>query len=485
MKLSANLFLLSLAYPSSWVGSAFVNNQARTCESALYSTPPFPGRPASPFGAPPGASGGAPGNPFGAAPGASGGTATATAPASPFGSSFGGAGAAPAAPGRGASPFGSSAPGAAGAPGASSPFGASAAPGASSPFGAPAAPGAASPFGAPAAPGAASPFGGQSAAPAAASPFGAPPAGTGLQRQATSPTGQNTPRTGTQVGLDRNRARQVGSEPMPDHLQTRRARRRKVPLSDVSPSWITDAIPSIPDLAITPASQVWELSSPVVVQGQSLRTCSFDKVVERMEVILKSEGRPLNANVELWQGPDNTPQRIKVYLEDGHESPFRAIFETPGGSNSIAVLNTGNLEFPMAACIAPNIDIDPNNPGGPSDNLASVAYPKTVQGGAISTTPLGPEVMSVQILLETDGRPMNAKIEILQGPNNMKQIMEVYCEDGMTRPFFVVVETPASGNVVRIVNTSTMEYPIKATVEPYLIDQGGYVPGPEDLVWSD
>lgn len=476
MKLSANLFLLSLAYPSSWVGSAFVNNQARTCESALYSTPPFPGRPASPFGAPPGASGGAPGNPFGAAPGASGGTATATAPASPFGSSFGGAGAAPAASGRGASPFGSSAPGAAGAPGASSPFGASAAPGASSPFGAPAAP---------AAPGGASPFGGQSAAPAGASPFGAPPAGTGLQRQATSPTGQNTPRTGTQVGLDRNRARQVGSEPMPDHLQTRRARRRKVPLSDVSPSWITDAIPSIPDLAITPASQVWELSNPVVVQGQSLRTCSFDKVVERMEVILKSEGRPLNANVELWQGPDNTPQRIKVYLEDGHESPFRAIFETPGGSNSIAVLNTGNLEFPMAACIAPNIDIDPNNPGGPSDNLASVAYPKTVQGGAISTTPLGPEVMSVQILLETDGRPMNAKIEILQGPNNMKQIMEVYCEDGMTRPFFVVVETPASGNVVRIVNTSTMEYPIKATVEPYLIDQGGYVPGPEDLVWSD
>ena len=48
--------------------------------------------------------------------------------------------------------------------------------------------------------------------------------------------------------------------------------------------------------------------------------------------------------------------------------------------------------------------------------------------------------------------------------------MEVYVEDGQTRPFFAVVETPGSGNVVIIVNTSNMEYPRNAIIKPYKVD---------------
>ncbi len=52
--------------------------------------------------------------------------------------------------------------------------------------------------------------------------------------------------------------------------------------------------------------EMWETLAPVTVQGGSLRTCSFDEDVQRVEVFLKTEGRPLNANVELWQGKNTS-----------------------------------------------------------------------------------------------------------------------------------------------------------------------------------
>lgn len=83
----------------------------------------------------------------------------------------------------------------------------------------------------------------------------------------------------------------------------------------------------------------------------------------------------------------------------------------------------------------------------------------------------------------------------LQGPNNLKQCMEIceyidcgrystcflatcrfstfahvclfVClllsdtEDGHERPLFVALDTPGSGNVIRIVNTASMEFPVR------------------------
>jgi hypothetical protein len=219
------------------------------------------------------------------------------------------------------------------------------------------------------------------------------------------------------------------------------------------------------------ARSIWDQSTPIIVQGGSLRTWSFP-AVERVQVLLRTEGRPLQANIDLWQGPDNTPQKMAVYIEDGDLRPFSAVIETPRGHNAIAIRNTGALEFPLAACV----DADDNSGSARlvdvTQALSQNSRPETIQGGAIKTYSFAPTVSSVQVLLITDGRPLNARIELLQGPNNNKQVIEVYTEDGNARPFFATIETPGTGNVVRIINAAPVEFPMSARVEPYLVEAG-------------
>mmetsp|Transcript_14236 Transcript_14236/g.18577 ORF Transcript_14236/g.18577 Transcript_14236/m.18577 type:complete len:308 (+) Transcript_14236:92-1015(+) len=206
----------------------------------------------------------------------------------------------------------------------------------------------------------------------------------------------------------------------------------------------------------------------ITVQGGSLKTWSFaSPSVQRVQVQLKTDGRPLDADIELWSGPDNTPQKMRVYIEDGLQRPFTALMETPRGPNTIAVRNIAQLEFPLSAFVA-------------ADNNAEPALGKSniVQGGALRTYPFDPMVDSVQVQIKTDGRPLNARIELLQGPNNNKEVIEIYTEDGIDRPFYCILETPGSGNVVRIVNTAPVEFPMQVSVEPFLVGDAKHAQEP-------
>ena len=222
----------------------------------------------------------------------------------------------------------------------------------------------------------------------------------------------------------------------------------------------------------------------VLVQGGSLRTWSYrSPLVEQVQVVLATEGRPLDADIELWHGPDNTPCKMRVYVENGQLRPFSAVIETPRSPNTVAIRNIGQLEFPFAA------DVYANEVEGPS--VDCVQSSTTIQGGALRTYPFDPMVDSVEVLLKTDGRPLHARLELLQGPNNNKQVVELYTEDGFDRPFFCILETPGSGNVIRVVNTAPVEFPMAAAVVPNSINQdmadggvlGGDVVLGGDIVW--
>jgi len=205
--------------------------------------------------------------------------------------------------------------------------------------------------------------------------------------------------------------------------------------------------------------------STILVQGGSLRTWSYrSPAVEQVQVVLSTDGRPLDADIELWHGPDNTPCKMRVYVENGQLRPFSAVVETPRGPNTVAVRNIGQIEFPIAANVVADMVDSPTQ--------ECTASATTIQGGALRTYPFDPRVDSEEVLLMTDGRPLNARIELLQGPNNNKQVIELYTEDGCDRPFFCILETPGSGNVVRIVNTAPVEFPMTAGVTPYAINDG-------------
>jgi hypothetical protein len=49
-------------------------------------------------------------------------------------------------------------------------------------------------------------------------------------------------------------------------------------------------------------------------------------------------------------------------------------------------------------------------------------------------------------------------------------VIELYAEDGRDRQFFAILETPGSGNVLRIVNTAPVEFPMRASAVPHSIN---------------
>ena len=189
-------------------------------------------------------------------------------------------------------------------------------------------------------------------------------------------------------------------------------------------------------------------------------------------MFLKPDGEsPLNANVDLWHGPDDTPQKMTVYLEEGSQNPFSAVMETPVGHNSVAIENAAGDGCKLRAAVVASDFGNGSHGFGPLSKKLTEMEPedKEMEGGEAKAWPIPADVNSVQVLLRTYKRPLHAQVELFQESSRASQLVEIYTEDGLARPFYLVMETPGDENVVRIVNTAPPGFPMDAIVEPYVV----------------
>jgi len=192
------------------------------------------------------------------------------------------------------------------------------------------------------------------------------------------------------------------------------------------------------------------------VEGKTRKTWKFnDLTKDRVQVALTSEGRPVNADIQLWLGPDWTPMSMKAYSEDGKLRPVQTLIGTRNKAAMIEVRNVGEYEFPFKA--ASNY-AEGEMASVPQEIPATTAGER-VDGGALRSFPLDPLSEQLEVVLNTEGKQLHARIELLNAPNNPKQTFEIFTNNGELNSLCVGFNLPDAGNTVRIVNLAPVEFP--------------------------
>lgn len=210
---------------------------------------------------------------------------------------------------------------------------------------------------------------------------------------------------------------------------------------------------------VTSKTADWEIkqiSPNVVIHGQTRHTWNMaDNSKEIVQIAMESTGRPLNADVQLWIGPDWTPVTIHAHSEDGKDYPIQTLVGTRNMAANVEVKNTGPSTMPVNSAVS--YAISPL--ADARDRVAEEVEGKYMEGGSVHHLSFAPEIDQLQVLLKTQGKQLNAKIELLNGPNNVKQEFEVFTNNGELNSLFVVFNTPGEGNAIRVKNLAPLEYP--------------------------
>ena len=157
---------------------------------------------------------------------------------------------------------------------------------------------------------------------------------------------------------------------------------------------------------------------------------------------------------------------MQLYSEDGGARPWMTKFRTPTNVDSgvTQVRNMGPMEFPIEASVTASNS--PEASGMPMPSSGQMSKPYTIDGGALKTFGFDPNVDYVFLEITSDGLPVNARVELWQGPSNTKAIANIYTDHGLRRPWSAVIPTPGYGASICVLNVGPMTYPIKVRLDP-------------------
>jgi len=195
--------------------------------------------------------------------------------------------------------------------------------------------------------------------------------------------------------------------------------------------------------------------------GSTLKTFPMPAHAERVQYIIKSpNGRPIKAKVELWIGPIRCVHEMIYDSMNGGTFPLKATLQFKKLSPVLKISTDGSYEFPLECGVfVPSPDESKAIGEITKDMFYSAPLKDAVQGGstidgkggAIRSFPIDATWAKTQIMVwskDVGKKSFKTNIEVLQGPNNAKQHINLRC-GGSTQPYHAVIDTPGAGWMLR------------------------------------
>ena len=189
-----------------------------------------------------------------------------------------------------------------------------------------------------------------------------------------------------------------------------------------------------------------------------------------------------------WVGPIRRIHSVNIESEDGQQTPYRAMLKFKPGTKTLKISTTGSHEFPLEfGAEVPNAN-RMKDTWAATQKVFDVNPKVTIQGGSteggggcVRYFNIPDDVETTQLVLwsrDVGKRTVKCKIEVLQGPNSVRQLYDLHC-GGSTQPYHAVIPTPGPGWTIRIMAVNYMEFPFEAVVEPYEKQAYGSLEGSE------
>jgi hypothetical protein len=195
--------------------------------------------------------------------------------------------------------------------------------------------------------------------------------------------------------------------------------------------------------------------------GSTLKTFKMPDHAERVQYILTSpNGRPIKGRVELWIGPIRCVHELIYDCMNGQSYPLKATLKFKKLQPVLKVATDSTFEFPIEVGVfVPSPEESKAIGETTTDMFYTAPMKEAVQGGstiddkggAVRTFNIPPEWDKVQIMVssaDVGKKSFKTNIEVLQGPNNAKQHINLRC-GGSTQPWHGVIDTPGPGWMIR------------------------------------